>query len=188
MIRILLMTLAALAASPARSAEFTEVLPERSAVTFTFKQMGVAVDGKFRRFTAQIAFDPAKPEAGRAQIEIDLRSIDAGSAEADEEARSKGWFNTAKHPSARFVSTSVKPVGGNRYEIAGKLTIKDTTRDLSMPVAFTAKDGAGQFEGTFQIKRLDYKIGEGVWSDLETVANEVQVRFRIAVAIAAAKK
>lgn len=186
--RYALLLAALLAAGPARALEYDQTVPDKSAVTFGFTQMGVAVDGRFRRHAAQLSFDPARPEAGRAEIDIDLASVDTGSAEGDEEVRRKGWFNLAEYPRARFVSTGVRPLGGNRYEVSGRLTIKATTRDIAFPATFTTQGSGGVFEGRFTIKRLDFKIGEGIWSDLETVANEVQVRFRIAVAAAVAKK
>jgi polyisoprenoid-binding protein YceI len=175
-------------AVPAYAVEFDRVIAERSAVSFGYKQMGVAAEGRFKRHSAQLSFDPARPESGRARVEIELASVDTGFAEGDEELRSKGWFHTAQYPKAIFVSTAVKGAGANRYEVAGKLTIKGITRDIVVPATFAVQGGGGQFEGAFFVKRLDFKIGEGVWSDLETVANEVQVRFRIAVAPAAAVK
>lgn len=177
---------AALACGSAQAAEYNRVLPERSEVSFAYRQMGVPVDGSFRRFSARIAFDPARPGAARAQIDIDPASIDAGAAEANEEVKGKNWFDVAKFPVARFVSSTVKPLGGNRYEIAGRMTIKGITRELSMPARFTRQGDGGRFEGEFVLKRLDYRIGEGIWSDTDTVANDIRIRFRIAVAAAPA--
>ncbi|GAB4165712.1 MAG: YceI family protein [Rhodocyclaceae bacterium] len=179
--RILLLCLL-LAWDPAVAAGFDRVLPERSAVAFTFKQMGVAVEGRFRRLAGRIAFDPARPQSGSAELEVDLGSIDAGSDEAGDEARSRNWFDLARFPAARFVSTGVAPLGGGRYRITGRLTIKGITRELSVPASFVREGALGRFEGGFALKRLEFRIGEGVWADTETVADEVQVRFRIVVA------
>ncbi len=174
-------------AGSAFGAEFNQVLLDKSRVSFVSKQMNVPVEGEFKKFTAQVAFDPAKPEAGRAQIEIDTASIDTGSQEANEEVVSKNWFNVKAYPTAKFVSTGVKPLGNNRYEVAGKLTIKDTTRDIVAPASFKQEGTDASFEGAIKIKRLDYKIGEGVWSDTDTVADEVQVRFKLMVGAGALK-
>jgi len=178
---------AALAAPAARAVEFNQVAADKSAVSFVFKQMNVPVDGAFKRFKGTLSFDPAKPAAGKAEIEIDLASLDAGSSEANEEAAGKLWFNTKAFPAARFVSTAVKPLGGNRYEVAGKMTIKGKTLDAVMPATFRQDGANGVFEGSFVLKRADYAIGEGLWADFGTVANEVQVKFRL-VATAAARK
>ena len=96
------------AASLVSGAEFTVLRPQQSSITFVSKQMGVPVEGSFRKFTARIAVDPARPEAGTAHIDIDLASIDTGIAEADGEAAGKAWFDTRNHPTASFVSGSVR--------------------------------------------------------------------------------
>ena len=74
----------------------------------------------------------------------------------------------------------MKNVGGDRYEIAGSLSIKGVTRDVVIPVVLK-KDAAcnSVAEGQFALKRLDYRIGDGQWADTDTVANEVGVRIRM---------
>ena len=168
-------------ASPTASAvEYRTVLPAQSAIGFEFNQMGVPIKGGFKRFVAQMVFDPAKPEAARAQIDIDLASIDAGSSEADEESAGRLWFNRSVYPRAHFVSSQIRALGNNRYEMRGTLTLKGRNRELVVPVTFSPGKTTAAFDGSFVLKRLDFGIGEGMWADVATVANEVQVRFRIA--------
>jgi len=172
--------LAVLAAPMAHAVEYQTVLPKQSRIGFEFRQMGVPVKGGFKRFTTQMAFDPAKPEAARAQIEIDLASIDAGSPEADEESAGKLWFNRSAYPKATFVSSQIRALGNNRYEMRGTLTLKGRNREMVVPVIYTPGKNAAIFDGSFVLKRLDFGIGEGMWADVSTVANEVKVKFRIA--------
>jgi polyisoprenoid-binding protein YceI len=166
-------------AQPAAAQRVAAIDPARSEIRFVSRQMGVPVEGRFRRFTGKIDFDPAKPAASKAEIEVELGSVDTGSEEADTEVKTKGWFNITAFPSARFVSTAVKPLGIGRYEVTGKLTIKGKGIDVTAPVTTRQDGGNTVFEGTFTLMRLQYAIGEGVWSDTDTVANEVQVRFRL---------
>jgi polyisoprenoid-binding protein YceI len=144
--------------------------------------MGVPVEGRFKTFAAQISLDTSKPETGKAQIEIELASIDAGSSDANAEATGKAWFNIREFPGAKFVSGGIKSIGNGRYEATGKMTIKGKTRDVVAP--FSAKADAGHLliDGVIPILRLQYGIGEGAWADTGTVADEVQVRFRFTVA------
>jgi polyisoprenoid-binding protein YceI len=176
---------ALVAAAPAAAVEYNQVLPERSAIAFTSKQMGVPVDGRFRRFSAAMNFDPAKLATASARIDIDLASIDAGSKDADDEVVGKQWFNTKAFPTASFVSSGVRALGGDRYEALGKISIKGRTQDAALPFTFKPEGGNAVFDGNLTLKRLDFAIGEGPWSDVGTVANEVQVKFRI---VAASKK
>jgi polyisoprenoid-binding protein YceI len=175
-------------AASAHAEEFNVVQPEKSAVTFVFKQMGVSVDGRFGKFSAQLKFDPAKPATASVAVDIDLASIDAGSAEANDEVAGKLWFNTKAFPTARFVASAIRPLGGNRYEAAGKLTIKGRTQDITAPFTFNGQGRTGIAEGTLVIKRADFGIGEGVWLDFGTVANEVQIKFRLQAEAQAARK
>ena len=169
-----------LAVPAAHAVEYTTVLPKQSSIGFEFRQMGVPVKGGFKRFATQMAFDPARPEAARASIEIDLASIDAGSPEADDESAGKLWFNRGLYPKATFVSREVRALGNNRFELRGTLTLKGKPRDMVIPVTYAPGRNAATFDGSFVLKRLDFGIGEGMWADVATVANEVQVRFKIA--------
>lgn len=165
------------ATSQTFGAEFTVLHPQQSSITFVSTQMGVPVEGSFRKFTARIAVDPARPEAGTAQIDIDLASIDTGIAEADEEVAGKKWFDTRNHPVASFISGSVRQSGQGRYEASGRMTIKGKSLDIKAP--FTLKQNADTLviDGMFLLRRLDYGIGTGIWSDTDTVADEVRIHF-----------
>jgi polyisoprenoid-binding protein YceI len=175
------LSLLAILVSPVASAvEYRTVLSTQSAISFEFRQMGVPVKGGFNRFATQMVFDPAKPESASARIEIDLASIDAGSPEADDEVSGKLWFNRSVYPKALFISSQIRLLGNNRYEMRGTLTLKGVSRELIVPLTFSPGKDAAQFEGVFTLKRLDFGIGEGMWADVSTVANEVQVKFKIA--------
>ena len=178
---LILFTLTAALATPAAYAvEYRTVVPQQSTIQFEFRQMGVPVKGGFKRFATQMRFDPAKPEAASAQVEIDLASIDAGSPEANDESASRLWFNRSVYPKATFVSSQVRALGNNRYEMRGSLTLKGRSREVVVPVTYLPGKNVATFDGSFVLKRLDFGIGEGMWADVATVANEVQVRFRIA--------
>lgn len=172
-------TLALATAFTAHATEYTQVQPDKSAINFIYKQMGVTVDGNFRKFSSQLSFDPAKPTAARASFDVDLASVDTGVPEGDQEVAGKPWFNTRAFPTARFVSGKVKALGGNRYEVAGQLTIKGKTQEVVVPATFTAQGNSGVFDGAFIIRRADFSIGEGSWAKFDIVANDVQIKFRI---------
>lgn len=180
MSKSILILLAMLAMQPALATEYRTVLPQQSRIGFEFRQMNVPVTGRFKRFTAQMTFDPARPEASSARVEIDLASIDTGSPEADDESADRLWFNTSAYPKAVFASTRIRALGNNRYEMRGTLTLKGRSREMVVPVTYTPGKSAAAFDGAFILKRLDFGIGEGMWADVDTVANEVRVTFRIA--------
>jgi len=166
----------------ADAAEFKVLRPQQSSVSFISRQMGVPVDGEFRKFTADIVLDPAKPEKGKARINIDLGSIDTGNQEANEEVVGKTWFDAKTYPTASFVSTAVKALGQGHYAAQGKLTIKGKTLDTQADFTIEQKTDLVTLAGSFTLKRLAYDIGSGIWSDTDTVADEVLVRFHFVVA------
>ena len=163
-----------------RSAGAQGVLIDKSEIRFVSKQMGVNVEGRFRKWKANVDFRPKDLAQSKAEFEIDLASIDLASEESETEVRRPRWFDTAKFPVATFQSTAMKDLGGDRYEIAGKLTLKGTAQDVTIPVELK-KDAAGNSvaAGEFTIKRLDFNIGEGLWADPSVVADDVIVRVRM---------
>ena len=156
-----------------------KVDPGKSAVTATFKQMGVAVDASFRKFNAQVDYDAAKPEKSKASVEIEIPSFDLGDADYNKEVLKKEWFNGAQFPKASFVSSAIRSAGPGKLDVAGKLTIKGKTADVSFPVIVKKESGATLLEGSLPIKRLAFGIGEGEWKDTSIVADEVVIKFRV---------
>ena len=171
------------AAAPAKAtvtAPAVSLLAAQSELGFTSKQMGVPVDGKFKRFDAQLSFDPKKPEAAKVAFTIELASATLGAPEFDAELLKAAWFDAKRMPQATFQSTAVKALGGARYEVAGKLSIKGQVRDITVPIALAQAGGTTTASGGFVLKRLEFKIGDGEWADTSMVANDVQVKFKLA--------
>lgn len=156
------------------------VLIDRSEIRFVSKQMGVAVEGRFRKWKASVDWKPQDPAHSRADFEIDLASIDLASEESESEVRKPAWFDTRRYPVATFRSSATRDLGGERYEIAGTLAMKGRSRDVVIPVQMR-KDASGNAvaEGQFTLQRLAFDIGDGPWADPAVVADDVVVRVRI---------
>lgn len=159
-----------------------KLLPAQSEIAFVSKQMGVPVEGHFKKFDAQIGFNPAKPETSKIAFTVDTGSASLGVPETDAELPKAVWFNVPKFPQATFQSTAVKRVAPGKFEVAGKLTIKGNSQDVLVPVTLTQAGGTTTASGAFVIKRLVFKIGEGEWADTSMVADDVQVKFKLALA------
>lgn len=157
-----------------------KVDPAKSSVSAVFKQMNVPVEAKFKKFSAQIDYDAAKPDASKAMMDIDIASFDLGDPDYNQEVLKKEWFNATQFPKATFVSTSIKPGGSGKMDVSGKLTIKGKSADVRFPVAVKKESASTVFEGALPIKRLAFNIGEGEWKDTSMVADEVMIKFRIA--------
>jgi len=163
--------------------QMQKIIRERSAIRFVTRQMNVPVEGQFRKFDGAVFFDPVKPGATKAEFTVELASIDLGNEEGETEAKRKLWLDASAFPTAKFSATSVKALGTNRFEAAGGLTIKGITHDVTAQFTVAEANMLRTVEGQFPLKRLQYKVGEGPWSDTDTVADEVTVRFRFTVPI-----
>lgn len=177
-LRWLVPTLAALLLSAGASAQ--GVLVDKSEIRFISKQMGANVEGRFRKWNANVDLRPGDLARSKADIEVDLGSIDLASDDSEDEVKRPRWFDVVRFPTAKFTSTAIKSLGNDRYEVAGKLSLKGITKDIVVPLALR-KDPAGNSvaQGEFMVNRLEFKVGDGQWSDPDVVANEVLVRVRM---------
>ena len=157
------------------------LLPAQSEIAFVAKQMGVPVEGRFRKFDAQISFDPVKPESGKMAFTVDLGSASLGVPEVDVELPKAVWFNVAKFAQASFASTTVRRVGPGKIEVQGSLSIKGTAQTVLVPVQLSQAGAVTTATGSFALKRLAFRIGDNEWADTSMVADDVLVRFKLAL-------
>ena len=155
------------------------LLAGKSKLSFAYRQMGVPMEGDFSRFSAQITYDPAQASTASARFEVDLSSIDVGYSDGNDEILNANWLDVGKYPRAHFISSKITPLDGNKFEIKGKLSIKGQTLDVTAPLTITTTATTQEFSGSLPIKRLDFAIGEGLWSDLNVVANEITIHFHL---------
>lgn len=185
MIRTLSTAVLALAAAAGQPAcaqpQPAQLQAAGSEIGFTTRQMGVPVDGQFGKFSARIALDPKKPETGSVTFSIDTGSARFGSPELDAEVPKPTWLSVLKFPQASFQSTTIHAAGAGRFEVAGKLGIKGQVHDVVVPVTLVQNGGVSTASGSFVIKRLDFKVGEAEWADTSLLANDVTVRFKLAL-------
>jgi polyisoprenoid-binding protein YceI len=162
------------AAAPARAAEWV-VDPALSHLQFSGLQTGVAFQGSFGIWKAEISFDPAHPEAGRARVTIDLASAATGDLQRDGALPDADWFDTAAFPRAEFVVDHFVAKGGGEYEAPGRLTIRGIARDVLLPFTLGITGDRAAAKGHLTLVRTDFGVGQGVWSTGDWVALEVGV-------------
>ena len=161
------------------AAPTNQLLPAQSELRFTAKQMGVPMPGMFTKLAGTVRWNAAKPEASHIRLEVPVASATVGAPEMDAELPKAEWFGASQFPTAVFESSSVRALGGNRYEVQGSLSIKGVRLPVKT-VATVANQGANSVAtGQLEIQRLAYKIGLGPWGDTSVVANPVQIQYRI---------
>jgi polyisoprenoid-binding protein YceI len=157
--------------------------PVHSFVLFRVKHMNTAYAyGRFNSFSGTIVVNEQDPSKSSVEFEIDANSIDTGNSQRDDHLRSPDFFNVRQYPKITFKSTSIRRINANTFEVKGDLTIRGTTRPLTVRVTYVGKgrNPRGQeiigFETTFTIKRSEFGVSYGLNGGLSD-----EVRVTIAV-------
>ena len=139
--------------------------PVHSLVGFSVKHLSISdVAGSFKKFDGSYTVSRADLSDLKANFSIDVASVNTSSDQRDGHLKSDDFFNAEKFPNLKFESTSFKKVKGNNYLLAGKLTIRDVTKDVTFNVVYggSAKDPWGNtksgFSATTVINRFDYNV------------------------------
>lgn len=112
-----------------------EVDTAHTQVMFKVRHMGVStVTGKFNRFAATFAYDPADPASSWVTATIDAASIDTDNDRRDNHLRSPDFFAADSYPNLTFQSTRVEPVEDGRLRVSGDLSIRGVTKPVVMDV------------------------------------------------------
>lgn len=157
-----------------------------SNVRFSVTHLVVSeVEGKFKMFDGSLEHTKADFSDAKVAFSVDVNSIDTDSEMRDKHLKGDDFFNAEKFPAMKFQSTSMKPLGGNKYQLAGNLTIRDVTKPVVFDVVFggttnaMGKTKAG-FKAKTSINRFDYNLkwnkateagGLAVGKDVEIVVN-----------------
>jgi polyisoprenoid-binding protein YceI len=160
--------------------------PAGSMLRFTFEQAGANNTGRFGKYTADVTFAADNLAASKINVSIDIASLDSGDKERDDTLKSSDLFDPPKFPKATFVSSKITNTGAGRYEAQGKLTIRNVTKDIKLPITFQTKDDGkkqmGYLTGRYTLKRLEYGVGQGDWKSTEWVKDDVIVTFSLKLA------
>ncbi|MFO7173061.1 MAG: YceI family protein [Bacillota bacterium] len=162
--------------------------PAHTVVEFAVRHMMIAtVKGTFSGIQGTIEADPEDLTTARAEVTIDVNSINTREPQRDEHLRSPDFFDAANHPTITFRSRSVTRTGEREYRMVGDLTIRGVTREveLRVTVAGQARDPWGNerfgFSVEGKINRKDFGL---TWNTvLETggvlVGDEVRINIDV---------
>ncbi|HEV2333116.1 MAG TPA: YceI family protein [Gammaproteobacteria bacterium] len=179
--RLLLLLPAALALGSAEAAPACWApVPEQSAITFSVDQAGAPLQGSFKSYSAEVCLDPKDASQGSIRVDVQTASADTEVPELDDALKDSDFFDVAHWPKASFVSESMKQTGAGQYSVTGKLTIRDVTREVTVPFAWVVDGKSAKLTAHISIQRLDYKVGTGQWADPKWVGNQVDLGFSVA--------
>jgi polyisoprenoid-binding protein YceI len=175
-----LLTMLALA-SPANAARTWVTDRSGSRLAFVATQAGGEFDGQFRRFSADIAFDPGDLAGSRFHVTVDTASADTQDETRDKALTGDDFFASGRWPTATFDASRFTARPDGRFEARGRLTIRGIGRDVNLLFTFKpAADGRGAvLAGGTTIRRLDFGVGQGEWQDTKWVGNDVRIEFEL---------
>jgi polyisoprenoid-binding protein YceI len=135
-----------------------------SNVKFAVTHMVVSeMEGTFKVFDGTM--DHSKPDFSDAQVSfsIDIASVNTDNERRDGHLKGDNFYNAEKYPKMTFTSTAVKPLGNNKYEMTGNLTIRDVTKPVVFQVTHggvltTSRGAKAGFKATTTINRFDYNL------------------------------
>ncbi len=158
-----------------------------SFVKFSVSHMVVSeAEGTFKVFDGTVEHTKADLSDAKINFSIDVNSINTENENRDKHLKSDDFFNAEKFPTMKFESTSLQPLGNNKYKLTGNLTIRDITKPVTFDVTYggtitsQGKTKAG-FKATTTLNRFDYNLK---WSAAtETggmvVGKEVEVSLKL---------
>ncbi|GAA3011400.1 YceI family protein [Kitasatospora sp. NPDC006786] len=126
--------------------------------------MVTKVRGAFHRFEGTAHLDGGNPSGSSGQVVIKAESIDTGVEQRDQHLRTNDFLDAPNFPDITFRSTAVEVRSGTDYRVTGDLTIKDTTRPVTIDFEYTGNvvDPYGNLrvglEGSVTISRKEYGV------------------------------
>jgi polyisoprenoid-binding protein YceI len=174
--------LVAAAAAPAADAVRYKLAPGANELAFTFVQEGSETHASFKQFNVDLAYDEKNLAASSLDVKVQATSVFTDYEDRDAEIRGADLLSVAKYPVIEFKAASFAR-GAKGIEAVGKLTVRDKSRDLRVPLVIKPATVAGkpglEVTGSVQVNRLDYGVGQGEWTATDSVKNEIKLSWKV---------
>lgn len=150
-----------------------------SRLFFEATEAGRLVRGEFRRFSADIAFDPERPDTARVEVRIATLSAETGRAMHDQALQDADWFHPARFPEARFTLQGAQRLPDGSYVGEGMLTLRGRTQPVRLAFRLAIAEGVARMEGEAVVDRLAFGIGERTDRAAAWIGRQVRVEVRL---------
>ena len=161
-----------------------QVEPSHTRMVWSVSHMGFSTwYGDFTGASGSLTVDPKRSSADRVEITIPTASVSTTNAKLDGELKAADWFDAARFPTIRFVSTRVADLGGGRADVTGNLTFHGVTKPVTLHVTFNGagvnplnKHYTAGFDATGVIRRSEF----GVTKYVPLIGDEVRLQLSAA--------
>jgi polyisoprenoid-binding protein YceI len=133
---------------------------DSSSVTFVIKNAGLPVNGSFSGLQAKIDFHPNKLDSSLMIASIDAGSIETGIRIRNNHLRRSDYFHVDSFPRITLKSVSFQKKGEGQFLGVFILYLKGREGKISVPFSFKKEETNYIFNGSFEINRSDYDIGD----------------------------
>jgi len=173
-------------AQPAAAAEEWAIDQSHAHILFFVNHFGMSdIQGEFLEFDGTFTLDTEAPENSSVEVTIDVSSLDTGWAARDEHLLNADFFDAEQYPTITFTSTGVEVIGEETALVTGDLTVKDTTRPVTLEVTLNGlADDHPMMEGTqrhagFSASARVLRSDFGVDMFAPAVSDEVEIRIEL---------
>jgi polyisoprenoid-binding protein YceI len=150
-----------------------------SSLRFASSVAGEGFSGTFRRWDADIRFDPNNLAGSSVDARIDVGSATTGNADRDQALPTDTFLDAARFPRATFVAHGFSALGPGRYRAAGVLTLRGVSRPVVLPFTLTLTGAQAKMTGTAAVDRLAFGVGQGEWKATTTIPAVVTVSIAL---------
>jgi polyisoprenoid-binding protein YceI len=159
--------------------------PSHGKISWSVSHMGFSTYvGQFHDLAATVQLDPKNPAASTLEATINLKSPGTFSQGLDAHLQTADFFDTANHPTARFVATRITLVDAKNARIDGNLTLRGVTKPVTMQARFNLagvspvnKKYTIGFDGEAVIKRSEFSVNYGLPFVGDAVTLKLEAEF-----------
>ncbi len=150
---------------------------ERGVLSFGARHFGMlSSTGRFEKFNAIVGLNPQRTGSAQVEVEVETGSIALGYAGAVEMLRSEAYFDTARHPTARFRGAATGAGEANRFPIVGVLMVKGIERPMAMQARLASRErepATGREIATFEASGTMLRSEYGMVADAYTISDRI---------------
>ncbi len=146
------------------------------ALRFVATQAGAKFQGHFGEFKVRFDFNSAEPAKGSLDVTIVTGSADTADKDRDEVLHGKDFFWVERFPEAKYHAEGFKR-DGKGWTAAGELTLRGVTQPVAVRFEVEPKQKQLGMKGSTTLRRLEFGVGQGDWTDTTWVGDPVDVAF-----------
>lgn len=150
-----------------------------STLNFQASWAGDAIEGQFKRWTADILFSPEALDRSKLTVSIDMASAATGDDQRDQSLPSGDFFDTATHPKTTFTAGKFRKTGEGKFVADGTLDLRGVKKPVSLPFTLKIDGDTATARGVTTLDRTAFGVGQGEWASTDQIGGKVKVSFAI---------